>query len=675
MREMRIPGHPRPYYISYLIREEEEWRIQAKYGALIADTHDRKRNAFVDVRVGSARSDQVRDGGLLRQRQGGRVLRLRRSALRRQPGRPAPRPVAADRRALPRGGGGTAAQAVPRADLPRSEPHLAAFEKREPLVDLGWQPLPEVDREHWAGWSSGSRAGSSGTEEIKDSHVEFQAEHTCRVFVNSEGSRRSQCQPIWSLECYLWLLSDGGRRVSLDREAHGHRSRGASRRGGVPAPRSARRWSKLRRLAQAPTIRSFCGPALLDPVPAGLLIHEAVGHRLEGNRLLAVGRGADLQGLASASGSCRRSSTAGRPAPGAVRGPLAGGPLPLRRRGRRGAGGRAGARRAGCEGFLTSRTGIARRHRSNGHARSHYHQRPISRMGVLRRRGRGRPGRRRAEAGAAGGDPAAEGALRRAHHRGGTSGETATDAYNFQAFLGEVSLAAKVYPDGREEWIRGVNFVGTPLNAIHGIIAAGRRREVDNAYCGAESGYVPVSTISPGAGRLRAGAAEPSPTPRTRSIHLPSLGAQRVGAAAGNDAGAALSGPPRAGVGRDTDSLLVVRAPLPARLPAGPVAAAADQRAGAVDSLAAARRDPAHGAGRRAAASWPASPAGWSASRWLQAVVRTFSRLADPGQQPAGSPTTCATSSSRQLQRLDASLLRHPPHGRHHVPRASTTSG
>ena len=52
-REMRIPGHPAPYYISFLIREEESWRIQAKYGALITDNHDRKRNAFVDVRVGS----------------------------------------------------------------------------------------------------------------------------------------------------------------------------------------------------------------------------------------------------------------------------------------------------------------------------------------------------------------------------------------------------------------------------------------------------------------------------------------------------------------------------------------------------------------------------------------------------------------------------------------------
>ena len=49
--------------------------------------------------------------------------------------------------------------------------------------------------------------------------------------------------------------------------------------------------TKLRRLSRASTVRSFCGPALLDPRPAGLLLHEAVGHRLEGNRLLATGEG------------------------------------------------------------------------------------------------------------------------------------------------------------------------------------------------------------------------------------------------------------------------------------------------------------------------------------------------------------------------------------------------
>ena len=39
--------------------------------------------------------------------------------------------------------------------------------------------------------------------------------------------------------------------------------------------------------------------------------------------------------------------------------------------------------------------------------------------------------------------------------------------------------------------------MGTPLNAIRNIIGAGAQQEVDNGYCGAESGYIPVSTISP----------------------------------------------------------------------------------------------------------------------------------------------------------------------------------
>ena len=60
-----------------------------------------------------------------------------------------------------------------------------------------------------------------------------------------------------------------------------------------------------------------------------------------------------------------------------------------------------------------------------------------------------------------------------------------------------VDLAARVYPDGREELVSGVDFVGTPLNALRHIIAVGRRRVLDNSFCGAESGWLPVSTISP----------------------------------------------------------------------------------------------------------------------------------------------------------------------------------
>ena len=47
----------------------------------------------------------------------------------------------------------------------------------------------------------------------------------------------------------------------------------------------------LSEIAAAPRLRSFSGPVLLEPRPAGLLIHEALGHRLEGSRLLSSGEG------------------------------------------------------------------------------------------------------------------------------------------------------------------------------------------------------------------------------------------------------------------------------------------------------------------------------------------------------------------------------------------------
>jgi hypothetical protein len=76
-------------------------------------------------------------------------------------------------------------------------------------------------------------------------------------------------------------------------------------------------------------------------------------------------------------------------------------------------------------------------------------------------------------------------------------GETATDAYDFQAFMGSVSLAVQVWPDGRENLVRNVNFVGTPISALRAVIAVGDTAVCDNAFCGAESGVIPVSTTCP----------------------------------------------------------------------------------------------------------------------------------------------------------------------------------
>jgi hypothetical protein len=45
--------------------------------------------------------------------------------------------------------------------------------------------------------------------------------------------------------------------------------------------------------------------------------------------------------------------------------------------------------------------------------------------------------------------------------------------------------------------VRGINFVGTPLQSLQNIVAIGDTKELDNGFCGAESGLIPISTISP----------------------------------------------------------------------------------------------------------------------------------------------------------------------------------
>jgi predicted Zn-dependent protease len=67
-----------------------------------------------------------------------------------------------------------------------------------------------------------------------------------------------------------------------------------------------------------------------------------------------------------------------------------------------------------------------------------------------------------------------------------------------QAFQVEPLVVYKVFPDGRpDELVRGVDIVGTPLAALTKIVATGDTPEVFNGYCGAESGYVPVSAAAP----------------------------------------------------------------------------------------------------------------------------------------------------------------------------------
>jgi len=77
-------------------------------------------------------------------------------------------------------------------------------------------------------------------------------------------------------------------------------------------------------------------------------------------------------------------------------------------------------------------------------------------------------------------------------------GFTSTGRYSPNAFNVTPTLVYRVYADGRpDELVRGVNLIGTPLSMFSQIVQAGGRSEIFNGVCGAESGNIPVSAISP----------------------------------------------------------------------------------------------------------------------------------------------------------------------------------
>jgi TldD protein len=79
-----------------------------------------------------------------------------------------------------------------------------------------------------------------------------------------------------------------------------------------------------------------------------------------------------------------------------------------------------------------------------------------------------------------------------------TGGFTTTGRSGLQAFKVIPVIVYRVYADGRpDELIRGADIVGTPLASFSKILATSDKQEVFNGYCGAESGSVPVSAVSP----------------------------------------------------------------------------------------------------------------------------------------------------------------------------------
>jgi predicted Zn-dependent protease len=254
--------------------------------------------------------------------------------------------------------------------------------------------------------------------------------------------------------------------------------------------------AELAALRTAPAIDPYTGPAILEPEAAGVLFHEAVGHRLEGDRIEDDKEGQTYKGqvgqrvlppfltvvddptLERAGGVALNGSYAfdeeGVPARRTV----------LVKDGR-------------LETYLLSRKPVKPFERSNGHGRSQGARQPVARMANLvvesSRRVPWPELKKRLMA-----EARRQGKPFGLVIRDITGGNTNTASWGYQAFKGTPRLVLRVdAKTGKEELVRGVELVGTPLTSVNKVLATSEEPRVFNGYCGAESGYVPVATVAP----------------------------------------------------------------------------------------------------------------------------------------------------------------------------------
>jgi len=488
--------HARPdnpaYFIAYAVTERETTTISSSMGALNSRDVNKSRTLDVTVRVGSPKLDNYHSVGgssgqftralaisledtpeAIKQRLWTETDRVYRTAVQRLLQIQTNRDVTVSANSA--------------ADDFSTEPPTQFSETVPPL---------KFDADGWTARVRRLSARFNRYPQVADSSVDVQAIREVKYFANSEGTRVQQGQPFSRITISAQGKADDGMDLNT------FDSFTAADPSSLPSEDAvAQSVDKVAKdlvgLRTAPVVDAFAGPAILSGRAAGVFFHEIFGHRVEGHRLKDD---TDGQTFAKRIGQLVLPdflSVVFDPTLRKAAGEDLNGWYQFDDEGVK-------ARRLTVvdkgilKTFLMSRAPVTGITASNGHGRRQAGAEVVSRQSNLF-----------VEASRTVSDARLKQLLVEEVKKQGrpfgyyfqeiTGGFTITNTgrNSIQAFKVLPLVVYRIYPDGREELVRGVDIVGTPLASFNKIIAAGDKPDLFNGYCGAESGYVPVSAVSP----------------------------------------------------------------------------------------------------------------------------------------------------------------------------------
>lgn len=366
--------------------------------------------------------------------------------------------------------------------------HEPAQQYSEPQVDI------KVDRRMWEDRVRKYTAPFAQYSNIYGAQAILTASAETRWFVNSDGTRIQTSQPAWRLFLIAYTKADDGMELPRYESFLGFSEKDLPDDATVLKDVD-RMIADLEALRVAPLAEPYTGPAILSGRASGVFFHEIFGHRVEGHRQKLSSDAQTFKEMINEPVLPKDFSVLFDPTLQRMEGTALAGYYLYDDQGVK-----ARPVQVVQDGvlktFLMSRTPIQGIPESNGHGRAQAGFSPVARQSNLI-----------VQVQPSAVKPDLKTLLIEEVKKQGlpyglyfediTGGFTFTGRATPNAFNVMPIMVYRIYPDGREELVRGVDLIGTPLTTFSKIEAADNHVAVFNGICGAESGGVPVSAVSP----------------------------------------------------------------------------------------------------------------------------------------------------------------------------------